>query len=91
MDLSQLRTEIDSVDKELVRLFCSRMELSARVADYKKANDLPIHQPGREQKILEQICRLAGSEMAPYAQSLYDEIFRLSRDYQEKRNSGVIE
>ena len=45
MDLTEIRQEIDGIDQELVRLFCARMNLSAQVADYKKANNLPIFGP----------------------------------------------
>lgn len=89
MDLNQLRCEIDAIDAELVKLFCARMEVSAKVADYKKANHLPIHHPAREQEVLEKVGRLAQPELATYAQKLYAEIFRLSRDYQAARNSEV--
>ena len=53
MDLSEIRKDIDKIDEELVRLFCDRMVLSAKVADYKKANNLPIFVPGRERAILQ--------------------------------------
>ena len=43
MDLSEIRQNIDKIDEELVRLFCERMALSAQVADYKKANNMPIY------------------------------------------------
>ena len=45
MDLSEIRQQIDEIDQELVGLFCRRMGLSAQVADYKKANNLPIFVP----------------------------------------------
>ncbi len=45
MDLNEIRSEIDKIDDELVRLFCQRMHVAAQVADYKKANNLPIFQP----------------------------------------------
>ena len=41
MELKELRTEIDKIDDELVRLFGARMEVAAQIADYKKENDLP--------------------------------------------------
>ena len=90
MDLSQLRGEIDAIDGELVKLFCARMELSAQVADYKKANGLPIYHPVREREILEKLGQMATPEMATYVQTLYETIFRLSRDHQTKRNSEVV-
>lgn len=86
MDLSEIRKEIDTIDDELVRLFCARMELSAQVADYKKANNLPIFVPAREQAILDCVAQKAGSELSDYAQTLYRTIFELSRSYQHQRN-----
>lgn len=88
MDLQEIRRQIDSVDKELVQLFCKRMELSAQVADYKKANGLPIHVPAREQEILQKVGMLAGAEWNESMQALYCTIFQLSRDYQAKRNQS---
>ena len=34
MDLDEIRSEIDKIDDELVRLFCQRMHVAAQVADY---------------------------------------------------------
>ena len=42
MDLTELRDKIDAIDTELVRLFTERMDIAAKVADYKKENNLPI-------------------------------------------------
>ena len=42
MDLKELRGQIDEIDDQLVSLFCRRMDIAAQVADYKKANGLPI-------------------------------------------------
>ena len=33
MELSELRNQIDSIDKELVKLFAERMNCSAQVAE----------------------------------------------------------
>ena len=34
MNLNEIRSEIDKIDDELVRLFCQRMHVAAQVADY---------------------------------------------------------
>ena len=86
MDLLELRKEIDRLDEELVSLFCRRMEIAARIADYKKENNLPIHHPGREQEVLQKVGALAGSEWEDYATNLYVKIFELSKAYQKTRN-----
>jgi len=89
MDLLELRNEIDQIDNELVRLFCQRMEVSAKVADYKKQQNLPIYHPGREREILQTVAKLAGPEMGNYTRVLYSMLFELSRSYQSKRNDTL--
>ena len=59
MDLKDLRAEIDKIDDELVRLFCQRMDVAAQIADYKKANDLPIYVPSREREKLMDVAKKA--------------------------------
>ena len=86
MDITELRSEIDKIDDELLRLFCARMELSAQVADYKRERGLPIYVPAREREILQNVAQKAGTELSDYARSLYSTIFELSRGYQTKRN-----
>ena len=87
MELKDLRNQIDSIDNELVRLFTKRMEISAKVADYKKANNMAIHVPAREREILQEVAKKAGPDMDNYSRVLYSMIFELSRSYQSKRNS----
>ena len=89
MDLNDIRTQIDAVDEELVRLFVKRMGLSAQVADYKKANNMPIYVPAREREILQDVAQKAGPEMANYTRVLYSMLFELSRSYQSKRTSEL--
>ena len=85
MELKDLRSEIDKIDDELVRLFGARMEIAAQIADYKKANDLPILMPTREREKLQDVAKKAGPEMANYTRVLYSMLFELSRSYQAKR------
>lgn len=89
MDLKDIRTQIDAVDEELVQLFVKRMDLSAQVADYKKANNMPIYVPAREREILQDVAQKAGPEMANYTRVLYSMLFELSRSYQSKRTSEL--
>ena len=86
MELKDLRTEIDKIDDELVRLFGARMEIAAQIADYKKENKLPILMPSREREKLQDVAKKAGPEMANYTRVLYSMLFELSRSYQSKRN-----
>ena len=86
MDINELRDQIDQIDCQLVDLFCRRMDVSAQVADYKRANGLPIQVPARERQVLAKVAQRSGEEMADYTRALYSTIFELSRSWQSKRN-----
>ena len=79
MDIKDLRKEIDEIDEQMVELFVKRMGISAQVADYKKANNLPIFVPAREREILTDVAATAGSEMGDSTRVLYSMICELSR------------
>ena len=49
MKLDDLRKEINDIDGQMLQLFLKRMEICKSVALYKKENDLPVMQEGREQ------------------------------------------
>lgn len=85
MDLNEYRKQIDRIDGDLVKLFTERMEIAAQIATFKKENNLPILQPGRERAKLSEVAALAGEEMADYTRVLYSMLFELSRSYQSKR------
>lgn len=91
MDLKELRNQIDTIDDDLVRLFAKRMEISAQIADFKKANNLPIHVPAREREILKEVAAKAGCGLENYSRVLYSMIFELSRSYQRKRNTATTQ
>lgn len=91
MELNEYRNQIDAVDEQLVNLFVQRMNLSAKIADYKKEHNLPIYVPGREREKLQNVAELAGVEMDNYTRVLYSMLFELSRSYQSKRNIETTE
>ena len=91
MDLSQLRSEIDNIDDQLISLFGQRMEIAAKIGDYKKQNNLPIYVPAREREKLLDVSQKAGTDMANYTRVLYSMIFELSRSYQSKRTLHTTE
>ena len=89
MDIQDLRKEIDTIDDQIVQLFTQRMDVVARIADYKKANNSPIFVPAREREKLADVAQKAGPEMANYTRVLYSMLFELSRSYQSKRTDTV--
>ena len=89
MQLQDLRTEIDRIDDQLVKLFAERMDIAAKIGDYKKQQNLPVFVPAREREKLQDVAEKAGPEMANYTRVLYSMLFELSRSYQSKRNESL--
>ena len=85
LDLSEIRVEIDAVNKELLSLLTKRLELCHQVAEYKKERGLPIYVPEREKAILDWAEEAAGKELAPYARKFFAQVMELGREYE----SGV--
>ena len=84
MDLHDYRRELDGIDKELLALFCRRMEIAAKIGEYKKENKLPVFDPARERQILLNIREQSPAGMGDYSAALYSLIFELSRASQNR-------
>lgn len=84
MDLSEYRTKIDEIDRQLVALFTERMATAADIAAYKKAHHLPVLDAARERQKLRQIAELAPAALQNETQMLYRLLFALSRSYQSR-------
>ena len=87
--LADSRAAIDRIDRQLVALFCERMQVSADVAAYKRENNMPVTDVARERALLSRVSELAGEEMEEHVRTLYASILSLSRAYQhEKLNTS---
>ncbi len=85
MDITELRANIDDIDRQLVELFRARMNVAADIAEYKRANNMRVLDPSRERALLAKVSELAGDELDDYTRTLYSTIMELSRSYQHKR------
>ena len=83
--LEESRAAIDRIDRELVKLFCERMGVSADVAEYKRSVGKPVYDAARERALLCKISDLAGPEMEEHARTLYATIMAISKAYQHER------
>lgn len=84
MNLEQSRKTIDEIDSQLTKLFAERMSCAAEIAAYKKENNLPVLDAGRERQKLASISELVPDELENSARCLYSLIFSLSRAYQHR-------
>ena len=83
LNLEEIRKEISAINDEMLALFVKRMELSAQVAMYKKANGLPTLDRKREEAILQKVADNTGDEFRQYAIQLFKTMMDLSKEYQD--------
>ena len=85
MELKDYRSQLDTIDDQLVALFKQRMDTVRQITDYKKEHNTPVLSTDRERDILYRVTGLCGPELEEYTKILYTTLLELSRDYQENR------
>lgn len=82
-ELNTLRQEVSDLNCEILKLLVERGEAVQKLGDYKRAHQMPIHDPKREEEILEEISNM---QHAPYPlesiQEIYQAIFNAAKDIQ---------
>lgn len=77
------RSQIDSLDGQLLALLARRMELAARIGDLKAEMGIAVTQTAREQALLQQLVSKAGKRLAPEAvEAIWSAILQQSRHLQ---------
>ena len=82
MELNELRSQIDAVDARLIELLEQRMDIAAGIAAWKRENNYPVLDAGREAQKFEAVRARCRPETADLIVSLYRDIFAASRAYQ---------
>ena len=80
-DLSEIRSDIDRLDDELIDLFKKRMDCAKEVGYYKLEKNIPVLNQKRENEILDDVQK-KGGEYGLYARLLFSNIMELSRALQ---------
>ena len=86
MRIEDLRQQIDQTDAELLRLFQERMEISAKIAAWKKENDVPVLDKARERKKLQAVADAVPGELRDDARLFMSTLMGLSRSCQHRLN-----
>ena len=84
MNIDEYRNRIDRIDKQLVTLFCERMDTASDIAAWKKEQKRPVFDPERERQKLLDVASSVPEELREYTASLYSLLFELSRSYQNR-------
>lgn len=83
-ELATLREQINQVNDEMLALFERRMEISAKIAQAKRAAGKPVFDPARERAILTKVRRDAAEGMESYATMLFSLLMEMSSGYQQR-------
>jgi chorismate mutase/prephenate dehydratase len=84
-ELDLLRGAIDEVDRQIVYLFERRMEITQKVGEFKKRNDMPVLDAGRERDVLKKKVEwLHNPKLKTDVTALYETIMAISRNQQRK-------
>ena len=84
MNIDEYRNRIDRIDKQLVTLFCERMDTASDIAAWTKEQKRPVFDPERERQKLIELASSVPEELREYTASLYSLLFELSRSYQNR-------
>ncbi|MDY0276636.1 MAG: chorismate mutase [Acholeplasma sp.] len=81
--INEYREKITSIDLEIQKLFCQRMEYAKQIGLYKKEHNLPIFDKKREKELLEMLLSIyPDNQTKKYYKRLMKEIFALSKEHQ---------
>jgi chorismate mutase/prephenate dehydratase len=83
MDLTQLRDELDVIDRQIVELYEKRMDVCSQVAAYKIENGKRVFDKEREKQKLKTVSELTHNEFnARGIKDLFEQIMSISRKLQ---------
>lgn len=85
-NLQQLRANIDVIDEELLKMLQSRMEISRKIGEYKKAHNVAIVQAQRWDEILEEMVKEGKTHGLPedFVATVYNAIHTASIQVQNE-------
>lgn len=83
MDLLELRTQIDEIDKQIVELYEKRMDICREVAEYKIETGKKVFDRVREEEKIRKVKSMTNSDFASRAvEELFEQIMSVSRKLQ---------
>ncbi|GAA3654161.1 chorismate mutase [Asaccharospora irregularis] len=84
--LEKLRSEIDDIDRELIKLFEKRIDIVLKIGDYKKNKNMEIFQEDREKQVLKNaLSNLENTEYSEEIVRMLSCIMDISKDIQKEK------
>ncbi len=83
MELNVARTEINNIDKEIVKLLEKRFNIVNEIGIYKRKQNLPVYDEQREKKVIESCINfLENKQYSKCIDDIYFQIMRSCKDIQ---------
>src|SRR5262249_31436206 len=90
-DLKELRARIDGLNKEILDLLQERADVVAAIARLKQAQGLDVHDPGREEEMLQALSRRPTGAFGTFEiGEVFRAIFRVSLGVQGKARKDAL-
>lgn len=84
-ELDYLRGQIDTIDRQIVDLFCQRMAVTEQVGIYKKSVGMPVLDNGRQRQVLEgKAALVTEASMKTDVTELFETVMGISRRQQRR-------
>lgn len=85
IELNLLRKKIDEIDDKLLILLKERLEVSKKIGEIKKKNNMPIYDPVREQEIIEMSIKDFSDDEKIHAVRFLRTLMHISKEVQSKK------
>jgi chorismate mutase len=86
-----LRTQVDKIDRKILRLLQQRIKLSRRIGAVKRRHGAPVYVPEREREVLRKVALLSRGQLSPRAaRAIFREILSSSRAEQRQPPIGLL-
>lgn len=83
-ELNLLRKKIDKVDEQLIQLLKERIEISKKIGEIKKKNNIAIYDKNRENEIISKFIDCENEANKKYIENFLKNIFAISKEVQNK-------
>jgi chorismate mutase len=91
MEISELRKQIDDLDRRLVELLSQRAQAAHEIGRLKRGVGMPIYEPDREQTVFENVRRANRGPLRDHELfSIYQRVMDIMRQIQQEEIGGKI-
>ena len=82
-DIKALRSRIDKIDDELIKLFENRLDIAKRIGDIKRKNNIKVVDLKREEEVIRKnVSMVKNKDYSDLAQCFFKNIIELSKKVQ---------